>query len=101
MKDNVPGIDSSQAVDLGSPAPDGAIDLTKPLSEAQFRTALVALTNNSNEGIAQILFHIQHGMQALVQLTMKNNQLLGEIMAHISQMAVVDLEVGNDSEDDE
>lgn len=101
MQENVPGIDSTQAVDLGSPAPDGAIDLSKPLTEAQFRTALVALTNNSNEGIAQILYHIQHGMQALVQLTMKNNQLLSEIMNHISQMAVIDVEMGNDVEDDE
>lgn len=89
MTDKIHGINSEHALDLGAPAPDGSIDLTKPLTEAQFRTALISLTHNNNEGIAQILFHVQHGMQAMVQLSIKMNQTIEAIASHIMEFSAI------------
>ena len=99
--ENISGIDSAKAVDLGSTVdPEGTIDLTKPLTETQFRTASVALANNTNEGIAQMLFHLSHGLPALVQLIKQQNEMIKHVIDQIGELSIVEFDQEQQAEDE-
>lgn len=60
------GFNPKQAVNLGGPTGDGNIDLTKPITDQDFRAGTLALLAGINDSLGILAFHLERGMPAVV-----------------------------------